>query len=246
MTQTVWLILGASSAIARAFARKAAATGAHLILGGRDADDLAVLATDAQLRGASSAQAVLFDSRDPASFATALQALAAIDATPHIAIFAGSMVDQTTLETAPARIAGMITDNLNGPAQLLLQALPQMLARPGGVIVGVGSVSGDRGRASNFGYGAGKAGFHAFLSGLRARLSRSNIHVVTVKPGFVDTAMTWGLPGLFLVASPTDAAARIWRAAQKRRNVVYVPGFWWIIMTIIKCVPEFVFKRLKF
>lgn len=241
-----WLILGASSAMARAFGRLAAAEGAHLLLAGRDGDDLALLAEDARLRGAASARALPFDSRAPDGFAALIAALEAIDATPNIAVFAGSMQSQAALETAPQVLAGMIADNLSGPAELLLMALPLLESRPGGRIVGVSSVSGDRGRASNYGYGAGKAGFTAFLSGLRARLSRSKVHVMTVKPGFVDTAMTFGLPGLFLVASPKDAAARIWRAARKRRNVVYVPGFWWMIMTIIRHVPEFIFKRMKF
>lgn len=241
-----WLILGASSAMARAFTRLAAADGAHVILAGRDATDLTILARDAEMRGAASAAAMPFDTRKPENFSELVAALAAIDATPNIAVFAGSMVGQADLEATPAAIAGMISDNLTGPSQLLLMALPDMIARPGGVIVGVSSVSGDRGRASNFGYGAGKAGFTAFLSGLRARLSRSKVHVITVKPGFVDTAMTWGLPGLFLVASPDDAAKRIWRGAMRKRNVIYVPGFWWMIMTIIKHVPEFIFKKMKF
>jgi len=241
-----WLILGASSSMARAFTRLAAQNGAHVLLAGRDAADLALLAQDAKLRGAASAAALPFDTRKPDGFAALIAQLLALDATPNIAIFAGSMLDQAKLEAAPDGLAGMITDNLAGPAQLLLLAMPEMIARPGGVIIGVSSVSGDRGRASNYGYGAGKAGFTAFLSGLRARLSRSKVHVMTVKPGFVDTAMTWGLPGLFLVASPDAAAKRIWHAAKRRRNVIYVPGFWWIIMTIISCVPEFIFKKMKF
>lgn len=243
---SAWLILGASSAMARAFARLAAVEGAHIILAGRDGDDLALQADDALLRGAASAQPMHFDARAPASFAPLLKALFGLDATPSIAVFSGAMVDQATLEETPDALAGMVADNFSGPAQLLLMALPDLLEKPGGAIVGVSSVSGDRGRRSNFGYGAPKAGFTAFLSGLRARLSRARVHVLTVKPGFVDTAMTWGLPGLFLVASPDAAAKRMWRAAKKRRNTVYVPGFWWLIMTTIRHVPEFIFKKMKF
>ncbi|MEX0968997.1 MAG: SDR family NAD(P)-dependent oxidoreductase [Paracoccaceae bacterium] len=243
---SAWLILGASSAMARSFARLAAGDGAHVILAGRDSDDLALQAHDVLLRGAASATAMAFDARNPTSFGPLLAALFALDATPSIAVFSGSMVDQGALEDNPAALAGMIADNFGGPAQLLLMALPGLIEKPGGTIVGVSSVSGDRGRRSNFGYGAPKAGFTAFLSGLRARLSRARVHVLTVKPGFVDTAMTWGLPGLFLVASPDAAAKRMWRAAKKRRNTVYVPGFWWLIMTIIRLVPDFIFKKMKF
>lgn len=243
---SAWLILGASSAMARAFARQAATNGATLILAGRDDEDLALLAQDAVLRGARAASAMAFDTRNPASFAPLLDALFRLDATPNIAVFSGAMQPQATLEAAPEVLAGMVADNFTGPAQLLLMALPMLQDRPGGTILGVSSVSGDRGRRSNFGYGAPKAGFTAFLSGLRARLSRANVHVLTVKPGFVDTAMTWGLPGLFLVASPDDAARRMWAAIERRRNTLYVPGFWLLIMTIIRLVPEFIFKKMKF
>lgn len=241
-----WLILGASSSMARAFTRLAASANAHVLLAGRDGDDLAVLAQDALLRGAASASALPFDTRKPEGFGALIDALMDCDATPNIAVFAGSMQSQAELEADPGGLRGMIVDNLSGPAELLLMALPKMEERPGGAIIGVSSVSGDRGRASNYGYGAGKAGFTAFLSGLRARTSRSKVHVMTVKPGFVDTAMTWGLPGLFLVASPAAAAQRIWKSARRKRNVIYVPGFWWIIMNIIRRVPEFIFKKMKF
>ncbi|MEO1239094.1 MAG: SDR family NAD(P)-dependent oxidoreductase, partial [Pseudomonadota bacterium] len=94
-------------------------------------------------------------------------------------------------------------------------------------------------------YGSAKAGFHTYLAGLRNRLGRSDVHVVTVKPGFVDTAMTWGLEGMFLVASPEKVAHDILRAVDKRRNVIYTPFFWWGIMSIIKSIPEPIFKKLS-
>jgi short-subunit dehydrogenase len=121
-----------------------------------------------------------------------------------------------------------------------------MEARAGGTVVGVSSVAGDRGRLSNYVYGAAKAGFATYLSGLRNRLTRAGAHVVTVKPGFTDTAMTWGVEGMFLVASPDKVAAAIDRAITKKKNVIYTPGFWWLIMTIIKLVPEPIFKKLSF
>ncbi len=93
-------------------------------------------------------------------------------------------------------------------------------------------------------YGGAKAGLHAYLAGLRNRLGRSGVHVMTVKPGFVDTAMTFGLPGMFLVASPEDVARACLNAAGKRRDEIYVPWFWWGIMSILKSVPERIFKKL--
>ena len=95
-------------------------------------------------------------------------------------------------------------------------------------------MQGDRGRLKNYVYGASKAGLHTYLSGMRNRMGRSGVHVMTVKPGFVDTAMTFGLPGMFLVASPESAARTILAAAARRRDVIYVPGFWWVIMAVIK------------
>jgi short-subunit dehydrogenase len=97
----------------------------------------------------------------------------------------------------------------------------------------------------NYVYGAGKAAFHTYLSGLRNRLGRAGGHVVTVKPGFVDSAMTWGVEGMFLVAPPAKVACDIRRAVSKRRNTIYTPGFWRLIMLIIRLIPEPVFKKLS-
>ncbi|HEX2114477.1 MAG TPA: SDR family NAD(P)-dependent oxidoreductase, partial [Alphaproteobacteria bacterium] len=107
------------------------------------------------------------------------------------------------------------------------------------------SVAGDRGRIKNYVYGSAKAGLSAYLQGLRARLFRSGVTVTTVKPGFVDTAMTFGLPGMFLVASPESVARACLAAARRGREEVYVPFFWWGIMTIIRNIPERIFKRLS-
>ena len=117
--------------------------------------------------------------------------------------------------------------------------------RKRGFLCVLSSVAGDRGRQSNYIYGAAKGGLNIFLQGLRQRLSKSGIVVVTVKPGFTDTAMTWGLPGMFLVASPQKVAHDIYRAVQNGRGTVYTPWFWQIIMTLIKSIPEVVFNRIK-
>src|SRR5262249_17269596 len=121
----------------------------------------------------------------------------------------------------------------------------RMAAAGEGAIVVLSSVAGDRGRPSNFVYGSAKAGLNAYLQGLRARLARAGVSVTTVKAGFMDTAMTYGMPGMFLVASPESAAAACLEAAAKRRDTLYFPRFWQLIMTIMKAIPEPRFKRLR-
>ena len=112
---------------------------------------------------------------------------------------------------------------------------------------GVSSVAGDRGRQSNYLYGSTKAGFSTYLDGMRNRLYRSGVTVITVKPGFVDTSMTWGLlnPKSPLVATPERVARDIARAIRRRKNTVYTPWFWALVMLAIRLVPEPIFKRLS-
>ena len=240
-----WIILGASSAMARAFARDLAGDGHHLVLCGRDMDDLKRNAKDAGLRGAASVKVLDFDTRDPDGWAAIVAAAQEAPAPVSVGVFAGSMPPQSAMEEDPSLMAGLVTDNYGGLAALLLHLAPIMEAQGSGSVVGVSSVAGDRGRISNYAYGSAKAGFTTFLAGLRNRLGRKGVHVLTVKPGFVDTAMTWGLDGLFLVASPADISAAIRRGLAKKRNVIYAPWFWWGIMTIIKHIPEFIFKKMS-
>ncbi|MEO0388932.1 MAG: SDR family NAD(P)-dependent oxidoreductase [Pseudomonadota bacterium] len=240
-----WIVLGASSAMARAFARRLAAAGCQITLTGRDTADLARTAADLTLRGAVDVAVLPLDLRAAASALEPLLAHAAAGAGPvSVAVFAGSMPPQAAVERDPGLLSGLVADNFTGAAALLLAVAPTITAR-GGTVVGVSSVAGDRGRVSNYAYGAAKAGFQTFLSGYRNRMARAGVHVMTVKPGFVDTAMTWGLPGLFLVASPEDVARDIETGLKRRRNVLYTPWFWLLIMTIIRLVPERVFKRLS-
>jgi len=244
MKQT-WLILGASSAMARAFSRKVASDGADVFLAGRDMDDLGRMATDCHLRGADTAEAVRFDCRKPAGFAAIYDRLALQDGALNVAVFVGSMPEQSEIDQDPSLIDATVMDSFTGPARFLQGFAPMMEARGTGTVIGVGSVAGDRGRIGNYVYGAAKAGFATYLSGLRNRLTRAGGHVVTVKPGFVDTAMTWGLPGLFLVASPDDVARDILKAVEKQRNTIYTPFFWRYIMLIITHIPEMVFKKMS-
>ncbi len=244
MTET-WIILGATSSMARAFARALAENGDALFLAGRDMEDIKRTAVDCQQRGARLAEAIAFYARKPDGFAAIIARLEIQEGQINAAVFVGSMPEQSAIDADPALIDGTICDNFTGPARFLNLLAPAMEARGGGTVVGIGSVAGDRGRIGNYVYGAAKAGFHTYLSGLRNRLTRSGGHVLTVKPGFVDTAMTWGLAGMFLVASPERVAQDILKAVRKKKNVIYTPFFWRYIMLIIRAIPEPIFKKLS-
>ncbi|WP_068115362.1 SDR family NAD(P)-dependent oxidoreductase [Tropicimonas marinistellae] len=244
-TTETWLILGATSSMARALARKLAERGAGLLLAGRDMDDLQATAADCSFHNASWAEAIRFDARDPESFGPIVDRMQAETGTLNVAVFVGSMPPQEEIDAQPEMIDGVVSDSFTGPARLVHALAPLLEARGSGTIVGVGSVAGDRGRVGNYVYGAAKAGFHTYMSGLRNRLTRSGAHAVTVKPGFVDTAMTWGLDGMFLVAPPDAVADAILTAERKRKNVIYTPFFWRYIMMIIRAVPEPIFKKLS-
>lgn len=243
--QKTWIILGATSSMARALARKTASDGASLILCGRDMDDLQATVQDCTARGAASAIAMKFDARDPRDYDEIIATAAKQDGEINCAVFVGSMPTQDAIDANPGLIHGVVSDNYIGPATFLQMLAPLMEERGQGTVVGVGSVAGDRGRIGNYVYGSAKAGFATYLSGLRNRLTRSGAHVVTVKPGFVDTAMTWDVEGMFLVAAPEAIAASILKAVEKKSNIIYTPFFWRYIMLIIRNIPEAVFKKLS-
>ncbi len=244
MSET-WIILGATSTMARALARALAAQGDALLLAGRDMDDLDRLAADCRLRGAAEAQTVAFDARRPETFRTILDRAAAAKGTLNAAVFVGSMPDQAEIDADPALIDGTVTDSFTGPARFLQMLAPMLETRGAGCIVGVGSVAGDRGRLGNYVYGAAKAGFATYLAGLRNRLGRKGVHVLTVKPGPVDTAMTWGLGRLPLMTTPNRVAADILKGVSKRRNVIYTAAIWRPVMAVIRAIPEPIFKKMS-
>ncbi len=240
-----WIVLGATSAIGRALARQLAAAGSDVILAGRDLADLERTAADVRVSGGHNVSVISFDALDVASH-IALARLA--EQTPgvlNLALLFGAMPEQAAMDADPAQALGCIEASFTGAVSILHRLAPLLEARHAGCVIGFGSVAGDRGRLKNYVYGAAKAGLHTYLAGLRNRLGRSGVHVLTVKPGFVDTAMTWGLPGLFLVATPEAVATACLRAAEKKRDVIYAPWFWWGIMMIIRHIPERIFKKLS-
>ena len=239
----LWLVLGASSSIARAFTRLMASEGAELILAGRDMEDMKRTAADARLRGASSVELRHFDALDRASH---VAFAATLPRRPfNILLLFGLLHAQEAIDGDPALAEEVIVVNYLGAVSILSRLEPLLAEQGQGALVVLSSVAGDRGRPSNFVYGSAKAGLNAYLQGLRSRLASRGVSVTTIKAGFMDTAMTFGFPGMFLVASPEACARICLRAAEKGRDIVYFPAFWWAIMTVIKAIPEALFKRLK-
>ena len=238
------LVVGATSDIGRAVARRLARDGCALQLAARDVEALAGEVRDLRAAAGGAVTAHRCDVLDADGGASLLDAL---DALPDVAVcVVGMLGDQRAARRDGAAAERIMRTNYVGPA-LLTAALAERFERRGsGVLVGVSSVAGDRGRASNYVYGSAKAGFSAFLSGLRSRLAGSGVHVVTVKPGYVRTRMTRGmdLPPR-LTAEPDEVARAVVRAIRRRRDVVYVRRVWRVIMLAVRALPERVFKRMK-
>lgn len=240
-----WLVLGASSSVARAFARAAAEDGADIILAGRDMDDLGRTAEDVSVRTGRDVDVIAFDAEDVASHAAFVED--AVNRAGFLNVFLafGAMPEQDEIDTDFALAERSIAVNYTGALSVLHRLAPHLEEQGDGHMVVLSSVAGDRGRLKNYVYGSAKAGLNTYLQGLRARLFRKGVSVTTIKPGFMDTDMTWGIEGMFLVASPDQAARACLNAARKRRHVVYVPFFWWGIMNIIRHIPEFIFKKMN-
>ncbi len=238
------LVLGARSDIARATARLFAKQGFALYLAGRDLPELEKDAADLSLRFEIPARAIGFDALDLDSHQDIYDGL---DPRPEGVLCAvGYLGDQKKAQHDPAEARRILETNLNGPVSMLNIVARDLERRGRGFVIGISSVAGDRGRASNQFYGCAKAGFSAYLSGLRNRLAPAGVRVLTVKPGFVKTAMTEGmdLPPL-LCATPEQAARDILRAWRKGKDVAYTRWFWKWIMKLIVGIPERIFKRMK-
>ncbi|GAC1339338.1 MAG: SDR family oxidoreductase [Acetobacteraceae bacterium] len=235
------LVLGARSDIARAIARRYAKAGRTVVLGARNAASLDADRADLELRYGVAASAVEFDviGDEPDRFFAGLP-----EVPGTVVMVAGGNGVQSISDAEDAAAELVMQTNYLGPARVLLAAARVMQAR-GGCIIGVSSVAGERGRKANYVYGSAKAGFTAFLSGLRARLN-GKVRVITVKPGYVATRATadMRLPPP-LTAQPEEVARAVFDAEAKGRDVIYVRPVWWLIMLVIRAIPERVFKRLS-
>ncbi|MFN3475085.1 MAG: SDR family oxidoreductase [Blastomonas sp.] len=238
------LIIGGASDIGRAIAHRYASAGHPICLAARNIERLEDDRADIALRHNVPVTLHALDILDTASFDSFVQSLPQL---PQIAAcVVGLLGDQASAEADPDTAAQVMRSNFEGPALLMGMFASLFAARGSGTLIGISSVAGDRGRASNYVYGSAKAGFTAFLSGLRNRMASKGVHVMTVLPGFVDTRMTAGmdLPPL-LTASPEAVAQRVFSAASAGKNVIYVKPVWRIVMGVIRAIPEAIFKRLR-
>jgi decaprenylphospho-beta-D-erythro-pentofuranosid-2-ulose 2-reductase len=240
-------ISGATSAIAQAWARLRAAQGAGFYLVGRDADKLSAVKNDLLARGAREVQLLALDLAQVQDYNVIIAQVYSHWTQVDIALFAqGSLPDQRALEKNIADVRNMF--ELNAMSYILpASVLAERMAQAGhGNVVLISSVAGDRGRQSNYFYGTSKAAVTTFAQGLRNHVCKHGVNVLTVKPGFVDTPMTANIAkGGPLWATPEQIAACIENGIQKKRNVIYAPWFWQIIMLVIRHIPEMVFKKLS-
>lgn len=239
-------IFGATSGIAVAVARRLAAAGARIVLVGRNSEALAAAAGDLKVRGAREVTQIACDFADIATIgpaaARAWDAFAGLD----LALIAyGTLPYQAELEADPAAGAPVLSLNLVSPSVLALHLGRHFEVQGSGVLAVITSVAGDRGRKSNYLYGAAKGGLQRLLEGLRHRLYAAGVQVLDIRPGFVATRMTEHLPrGGPLWAEPDRVAADILRAVERRRAILYTPWFWRFILAIVRALPRPLFHRI--
>ncbi len=247
VSQTI-LVLGATSAIAIAYCRRLAARASGFVLVGRNEERLATIAADLEARGARNVVTMVSDLSDMASCETRFEAFCA---TPlgwpdQMLLAYGLLGDQLEAEGDAAATRRAIDVNFTSAAiwlQMAAKHLPRDRER---VVVVLGSVAGDRGRRSNYVYGAAKAGLEAFVEGIAHRLHGTPLRVLLVKPGLIDTPMTARFERTGWLWSKADDVATVMdKAVERKRMVVYAPRFWWPVMTVIRLLPRPLFFRSK-
>jgi short-subunit dehydrogenase len=241
-------IVGATRGMGRALARRLAERGDALFLLGRDDVQMDLSARDLEARGApASVGQARLDLGEPDGFGAALDAadrgLSRMDA---LVVTGGLFARPEELAADPARLAALLHANFTGTVLLCQQAAERLAARGGGLICVFGSVAGDRARRSNYLYGASKAGLAVFLDGLDLAYRGRGVRVLCVKPGFVRTAMTEGMPVPPFAGEPDAVARRVVAAMDAGRHQVYAPGVWRLVMLIIRALPRAVLRRVQF
>jgi decaprenylphospho-beta-D-erythro-pentofuranosid-2-ulose 2-reductase len=241
------LIIGATSAIAEATARLFATRGDALFLVARNAEHLRVVAADLNVRGAMRAATATLDVADFAAHQAVLdQAERELGGIDIVLIAHGTLSDQVRCQTSVDALRREFDVNAVSTLALLTTLANRLETQRRGTLAVISSVAGDRGRQSNYVYGSAKAALSAFLGGLRQRLAKANVNVLTIKPGFVDSPMTAGIANKgALWAQPDTVAAGIVKAIDRERSIVYLPWFWRWIMLVIRHIPEPVFKKLR-
>lgn len=241
-------IFGVTSRIGREIALRLAEQGQPVWVGARDLAEAETIAADISIRTGTRAIAGRFDARDTLAMPALIASIEAeVGPLVHAVLAFGDMGDKSDPDTelTPEDLRTIIEVNYLGAATLA-ECLAQVMAtRKAGFIAALGSVAGDRGRQSNYAYGSAKGALHLFLAGLRNRYFSRGVHVLTVKLGFVDTRMTWGLTTKIPIGSPESASRAVVEALSARRDEIYWPPFWRGIMGVIKAIPEAGFKRLS-
>jgi short-subunit dehydrogenase len=240
------LVLGATSGIAEACIRLWAGRGDHLFLVARNAGRLAVVAADARTRGAGLVDTAVADldrtELHADLLAHCINSLGGLDVA-YLAL--GVLGDQSKAERGFHDAAPIIHTNYAAPVSLLTWLANYCAQRRSGTIAVLSSVAGERGRKSNYVYGSSKAGLTAFVDGLRNRIDREGVRVITIKPGPVKTSMTEGMKGQERFADVNKVAATMVKAIDRGQDIVYVPGQWRLIMSVIRAIPEPIFKKLN-
>ena len=240
------LIIGATSAIAEATARHFARDGDRLFLVARNPERLSAVAADLKNRGASQVEALVLDANDTGQHAALVaQADAALEGLDTVLIAHGTLSDQNACEASYETALAELQTNCLSVISLLTHIANLFEKQRNGTIAVISSVAGDRGRQSNYVYGTAKAAVTTFLQGLRNRLYRSGVNVVTIKPGFVDTPMTANFQKGILWSSSEKVSEIIYTAIKRKNDVVYAPRIWRYIMAVITLIPEYQFKRMK-
>ena len=237
-------IVGAKSDIAKETARVYAKNGYNLYLGARNVEELSEFQNDLEVRSSSTVELIELDIT---AYETHQSIYDSLTEKPlGVVVVSGYMTEQHKAEKEWSESLNTINVNYTGAVSFLNIVANDFESEKRGFIVGVSSVAGDRGRKTNYIYGSAKAAFSAYLSGLRNRLYESNVSVLTVKPGFVNTKMTEGLAlPEKLTAEPSVVAEDIFKAQQSGKNTLYTKWMWFYIMLIIKHIPEFIFKKLS-
>jgi decaprenylphospho-beta-D-erythro-pentofuranosid-2-ulose 2-reductase len=239
------VIFGATSGIAQAVARLAAARGDKFCLVGRNSEKLAIVGRDLEARGAQAVRSVKADLLSQESVEKALgMGVEFLERLDVVLIAHGLLPDQVACENRPELVEECLRINFLSPVMIADAAIKVLSKLGQGALVVIGSVAGDRGRKSLYYYSAAKGGLERYVQGLRGRLHSTGIRVVLIKPGIVDTPMTAHLRKGLLMAQPETVARRIVRSFTQGPETVYTPGIWRLIMTVIKSIPEGIFKKL--
>jgi short-subunit dehydrogenase len=239
------VVFGSTSGIAEAYLRLVAKNGVSLILVARDGSKLDIQSADLKARGAKSVQTFTMDFSNFDSHGNVVKRCFESGPVDLVLIAQGAAAPQAEMETDFNKTMECFEINLLSLVSICNQLIPYFEKQKYGQIAGISSPAGDRGRQTNFIYGASKAGVQVYLAGLRGRLFGFGVNVLDIRPGFVSTRMTASMKQGPLFASPDAVAKGINRAIMRRKSVVYLPWFWCGIMLIIRNIPELIFKRLK-